>query len=108
MADIDAQVSEGQGGKRYLWETITESDTPQAQLVDGGDYTVTVEGTFGGTSIDIEYGQTSGNTASIDTTNLTFTANGSYNVRLGRGYVKPARTGGSSTDVDVTLTPIPR
>ena len=106
MATINATVSDGQGGKEYLWETITESDTAATQLVESGTYTATVEGTFGSGSIEIQYGKESGNEASIDSTNLSFSANGSYNIEIGRGHVLPVRTGGSSMDVDVTLTPI--
>jgi hypothetical protein len=110
MANIDAVVSEEQGGKGYKWEEINHDDNGSAQLVEAGKYTVTCEGTWTGSQqIDIKYGKESANVADIDTTNLRFTANGSYNIEIGRGYIKPERSSGSSgADVDVTLTPIPR
>jgi len=110
MADIDAVITEGQGGKEYKWEEINHDDNGSAQLVDGGKYTVSVEGTFTGSAqIDIKYGKESANVADIDTDNLRFTANGSYNIEMARGYIKPERSSGSSgADIDVTLTPIPR
>ncbi len=110
MATITPTQSDAQGGAEYEWEQINHDDDGEAVLVQGGRYTVTCEGTWTGSmQIDIQYGKSSGNVADIDTTNLRFTSNGSYNVELGRGYVKPSRTSGSSgADVDVYLTPIPR
>ena len=107
MASISATVTASEGGNNYFWETITESDTAVTELVAGGKYTVSVEGTFGSGTVEIKYGNASGNEASIDSSNLTFSANGSYNIEISRGYVLPVRTGGSSMDVDVTLSPIP-
>jgi len=110
MADITANINEGQGGKQYEWEQINHDDDGAAVQVDAGKYTVTCEGTWTGSAqIDIQYGQTSANVADVDTTNLRFTANGSYNIEIGRGWIKPTRTSGSAgADIDVTLTPIPR
>ena len=110
MATIDAVRSEGQGGTRYFWEQINHDDDGETVIVEAGKYTVTCEGDWSGSAqIDIKYGQSSGGIADIDTTNLRFTANGSYNIEIGRGYLKPERTSGSSgADIDVTLTPIPR
>lgn len=94
--------------KEHKWNNIIHTDTPEAQLVEAGRYTVTCEGTFTGSlQIDVQYGQSSANTADIDTTNLRFTANGSYNIEIGKGYIKPVRSSGSSgADVTVTLSPI--
>lgn len=91
----------------WKWETITENDTPEAQLLEGGKYTCTVEGTFGGTSIEFQFSKTGDDYHSLDATNLTFTAAGSYNIIVGRGYIKPVRTGGTGTDVDAFVTAIP-
>lgn len=102
MASISAEVN----GYNYTWETITEADTPVTQFVEAGKYTVTVRGTFGSGSIEIQYSDAAGSEASVDATNLTFSANGSYNIEIGSGYILPVRTGGSSMDVDVVLTPI--
>lgn len=106
MSNISATIQDGDGGKNYTWSTVTENDTPVTQLVESGKYTVSVEGAFGGGSIEIKYGNASGSEASIDAVNLSFTENGSYNIEVGRGFVLPVRTGGTSMDVDVTLSPI--
>jgi len=108
MANKSATVSELQGGKGYKWDDVTEADTMLEQQVEAGKYTVTVDGTFGGTSIEIKYGAKSGVTHSIDTDNLVFTAAGSYNIECARGFILPVRTGGTSTNVDINLSPIPR
>ena len=91
----------------YTWDEVTESDTMDSVRIEGGKYTCTVEGTFGGTSIEFQYSKTGDDFHTIDSDNLTFTAAGSYNIEAARGYVKPVRTGGSSTDVNVFLTAIP-
>lgn len=110
MATITPTVNEGQGGKEYEWEQINHDDDGGAVRVEGGKYTVTCEGTWTGSAqIDIQYGNQEANVANIDTTNLRFTENGSYNIEIGRGFIKPTRTGGTAgADVDVHLTPIPR
>lgn len=108
MATIQPTETEAQGGTSYYWDEVTESDTAAAVQIDGGKYTMTVEGSFGGGSIEGQYGQQSANVASIDSTNLTFSAYGSYNIEVGRGWFQPVRSGGSSMDVNITLTPIPR
>ena len=108
MATITPTENTGEGGKLYFWEQINHDDDGGAIIVAAGEYTVTCEGTWTGSmQIDIQYGQTESGVADIDTDNLRFTANGSYNIKVGRGYIKPARTSGSSgADVDVWLTPI--
>lgn len=106
MASIAAVKSDSEGGNGFSW-TFTHADDPVRQLVPGGRYTVSVEGTFGGASIEIFYGNASGNTASVDADLLTFTENGSYNIEIGRGYVRPVRTGGAAASIVATLTPIP-
>jgi hypothetical protein len=108
MANKSATIQRGQGGNLYQWENITEADTAVAQQIEAGKYTVSVEGTFGGGSIELKFGKTSGTVATFDVDNMTFDENGSYNLECGRGFVQPVRTGGSSMDVDITLTPIPR
>lgn len=107
MANITAITEQGDTGRNYKWESVTNVDTPIDMVVDSGTYTVTVSGTFNGAAIDIEYGQTSATTVSIDSTNLNFTENKSYNITIGRGYIKPVRTGGGAgTDVTIYLNPI--
>jgi hypothetical protein len=114
MANISATSNEGVLNRpAYNWETVTENDTPVAQRIEGGKYTCTVEkgnngaGSFGGGSIEFQYSKTGNDYHSIDITNLSFSSSGSFNIEVGRGYVKPVRTGGSSMDLDVFLTPIP-
>lgn len=92
--------------KQHKWAGITESDAPTAQKLQSGRYTISVEGAFGGATIGINYGQSSGNAAVIDATNLSFTANGSYNIQIATGYILPTISGGSSTNVTVYATPI--
>ena len=106
MADIAAVEFVTQGLKGYSWSGVTENDTPLTHNVRAGTYTISVEGDFGGASIEIQRGNESGNEASIDADNLTFTENGSYNVEMANGYVMPVVTGGSSTDVDIVLKAI--
>lgn len=108
MASISATITEAQGGKQYNWDQINHDDDGAAVLVEAGKYMVTCEGDWTGSQqIDIQIGKTAGNVADIDTTNLRFTANGSYNIEVGRCFVKPTRTSGSAgADVDVWLTPI--
>jgi len=96
-----------QVGYSYTWDEVTESDTPESVLVDGGQYVVSVEGSFGGASIEVKYGTEEGEEASVDS-NLTFTENKSYGLKIGRGFVLPVITGGTSTSVKIKLTPIPR
>ena len=96
------------GGIAHIWEGVTENDTPDAAVVAGGSYTANVEGDFGSGSIEIKYGKAAGNEVSIDATNLTFTADGSYNIEVGAGVTLPVVTGGSSMEVTISLSPIPK
>jgi len=108
MAAIAPESVEGVLNRpSWKWETITEADTPDGQLIEGGKFTCTVEGAFGTGSIEFQFSKTGSNYHSIDATNLSFSADGSYNIEVGRGYIKPVRTGGSSMDVDAFITAIP-
>lgn len=91
----------------YKWETITESDTPDAVAVSGGKYSASVIGTFGGGSIEFQWSPVNSNFHSIDSVNLSFSADGLWNMEVARGFIKPVRTGGSSMDVDAYLSAIP-
>lgn len=107
MANISATATKSEDNRtEYLWSNITEADTPLTQLMGGGRYTVTVRGTFGGGAIEIKYSDAAGSEASVDATNLNFSASGSYNIEIGRGYILPVRTGGSSMSVNVSIVPI--
>lgn len=93
-------------GEQAAWGATTENDTPAAVEVPGGRYTFTVEGTFGGATFELQYSKGGSTYHSIDATNLLFSADGSYNIEISKGYLKPVRTGGSSTSVLMYLTPI--
>lgn len=110
MADISATTTTGQGGSDYFWEQINDDDDGVALLVNAGEYSVTCEGDWTGSmQIDIQYGKTAAGVANVDTDLLRFTANGTANIKIGRGYIKPTRTNGSSgADVDVWLSPTSR
>ena len=106
MANISASIMQGQGGKQYKWSGVTENDTPLTVNVDSGLYTLTIEGSYGGMSIEMLYGKSAGNEASVDADNLTFTENKSENIAIGQGFCLPSLTGGSSASVDIYLSPI--
>ena len=107
MAEVEAQVAPGQTRDVVTWGPITENDTPMTRKVLGGKYSITVEGTWGGMSLEMKYGKEDGNEESVDDVNLTFTANKTYNVEIGTGHWLPVITGGSSASVKVTMEPIP-
>lgn len=108
MASIAATAVDYAKDKQKIWTPITEADTPVKTPVFGGRYTLSVEGAFGTGSIEWKFAHLDATTPySIDATNLTFTANGSYNVEVGAGYLIPVRTGGSSMSVTAVATPIP-
>lgn len=94
----------------YKWDNITSADDPVAVKIEGGLYACSVEGTPGGASIEFQFSRsgTTGTFHSLDATNLTFTDQGSYGLRLSRGFILPVRQGGSgTTDLDAYLTPMP-
>lgn len=110
MADITPSAEAVHSNRNGLiWNPITEADTNLGGKIQGGVYALTIEGAFGGTSIEWEFARedVDGNYHSIDSTNLTFTANKTYNVQLPKGFIRPKRTGGSSTSVKAYATPIP-
>ena len=88
MASISATVTASEGGNNYFWETITESDTAVTELVAGGKYTVSVEGTFGSGTVEIKYGNASGNEGRS-------TVHSSYQTRSNPGhkYIISDKTG---------------
>lgn len=90
----------------FGWDNVTEADTPDAQKVPSGRYSYNVEGAFGGATFELKYSKNGTTFHSIDVTNLTLAADGTYNLEIGEGFLKPVRTGGASTDVDIRLIPI--
>lgn len=110
MASIAAAKTIQTPSEKITWTPVTEADTPVGATISGGRYTFTVEGAYGGTSIELQYSKAGTTYGSIDATNLTFTSAGtatkSWNIEIGSGFVKPVRTGGASTSVSCYLTPI--
>lgn len=107
MALTVAMLDRG-NGKRAFWEAVDGTDTGAA--VDLGGYpdrTVTVTGTFNGTTITIQGSndnsvwQTLSDPAGIA---LTFTAAGVKVIAEATQYVRQTSAGGGgSTDVDVIV-----
>jgi len=88
------------------WENLTEGDTGNAVYLGGGIYNVTAVGTFG-QSAELQYSPDGTNYVSIDSTNLTFSAAGTYNFEMPRGYYKPVLSGSGTTDIDFYVAPLP-
>lgn len=110
MADIEGIISPDElGGANVVWSDVGEDDNCLAALLQSGEYQVECQGDWsGGLSVEIKQSTIDpANTLSIDATNLTFTADGTYGVKLARGWVKPAVTGGNgSAEITIKLTPI--
>lgn len=116
MAITQTNTPEFLNKPRHKWETVTESDTPAAVAVPGGRYSCVVIGgdgngdtDFGSGTIEFQFSpdNSAGSYHSLDAAALTFSAQGTENIEIPRGYILPVRTGGSSMDVDVFLIPIP-
>lgn len=117
MTLIEPTVTAGHKNRKDVtWAVVTEADTMDSIPIEGGSYSCNVQGgdtfadaDFGGGSIEFQYSKIdeANGFHSIDATNLTFTANGTYNLEIARGFIKPVRTGGASMDVDVTLNTLP-
>lgn len=114
MAEINPSPQEHGNFNRpgYEWLGIAQDDTFVAQRIEGGRYTCTVEGNFGAaTTLEFQYSH-SGDAEtyhSIDSTNLTFAAQGSFNINVGRGYIIPVMSSSDGdTDLNAYLTPVPQ
>lgn len=110
MADINPVAQDGHLNRPgYVWETITNADTPTAARIEGGKYTCTAQGAFDSATIEFQYSKDDTTYHSLDSTNMLFNADGSYNFEIGRGYIKPviAGSGGGSQDIDAFITPLP-
>lgn len=106
MTAIPAVTSIETPAARAVWGPFTESDTPAATAIKSGRYTFTAEGTWGGLSLELQFSKGGTTFHSIDATNLTYTADKSYNVELGHGFLKPIVTGGSGASLKAYLDPI--
>lgn len=115
MPNISASLDTTKGpGIAYTWTPITENDTVVAQLVEPGTYLLSVEGTFGGGSIEIKAAVLNTAHKSIPhpdgSATVTFDAatDTMIEITFGKCYVLPVRAGGSSMSLSVFLYPITR
>lgn len=110
MANLDADTVVSGHDKALHWETIINTSTPQGAKVNGGKYTAHARGNFSGSAtVEIQYSSDGSDYTSIDSTNLLFSAEGVYNLEIAAGYLNVVLSGGDgSTDIDVTVKPIPR
>ncbi len=101
MANITATKAGAPAG-RIDWVGVTNADTPLEAAYFGGAAILSVTGTFGGATIQWQYGVDTGLTADMDTDEkpdgAKFTSAGSAStVPLSEGFIKPVRTGGDGT-----------
>ncbi len=79
------------------WRTAATGDTITPALIPSGHFTISVEGTIGGSTITFTLGQSpTGPNPKLDPDILTFTNTGHYNITMGGGYLTPVLTGGSA------------
>jgi len=109
MAEITA--TKQQGGKSFVWENVTSSDTITERLLEGGDWTIEVIGTFDGATVQMQYGSSSSDMYNTDTNAAPdghkFTAPRASNAFASRGFWKPVITGGgASQDVTIRMSKI--
>lgn len=90
-----------------LWETMGDADTGTVIAFNEFlDRSVQVTGTFNGVTVTIQGSNDGVNFATLkdyEGNGLTFTAAGLRPIAEGVRYLRPITSGGSSTDVDVTL-----
>ena len=97
------------GVARYFWETLTESDTAAAAKPGGtepaiGSFQVT--GTFGSATIILQGSNDGTNYVTIkdvDGVAVSLTAAGAQEFSSSMLHYRASTSGGSSSDVDVTL-----
>lgn len=93
----------------YKWETITAGDSGQSVTCDQYPYrTITVEGTFDGTTITIQgRNDEAGTWQTLQDNlgnNLSFTAAGIKLMGMVPRFVRPLSVGGTTVDIDVVMT----
>lgn len=107
MATITAVPTDGLAGHvdRYFWETLTETNNVGSAVgvLDTPGARVQVTGTFGGATINIEGTVDGANYVTV----VSFTSAGVKPVPGGYMKLRPAVSGGSSVDVDVTILAFP-
>lgn len=108
MADLQpTQTLETTNKPSANWLNVTNALEPEEFKVSGGIYACTAEGTFGGATFEFQYSKFGSDYHSLDATNLKFSDDGTWNIEIGSGFVKPIRTGGDgTTDVSLGLSAI--
>ncbi len=96
------------GAVLYTWETLGDADNGAAiTLPYAADITVQASGTFGSATVRLQGSNDGTNwhnmTQKGGTSALGFTANGLHSVNENPAYIRPHTTGGTGTDVDVTV-----
>lgn len=109
MATITA-TTEGQQDRSIFWETLTENDTATGADWPGGEGFVSVYGTFGGATVNVQISVDGGTTYFTPDTGtppdgVAFTANGIVKFDWPSCLIKPVASGGTSQDVDVKVQP---
>lgn len=110
MADATPTPSTLHKNRNQQKWVLDQASTSIGGKIQGGEYSLTMEGVFDGASIEWEYAKVNvdGNFHSLDVTNLTYTANKTYNMKIAQGFLRPKRTGGgASTAVTAYASPIP-
>lgn len=109
MPDITPTIA-GEIDRNIFWETLTENDTALAADWPGGEGFMSVFGTFGSATCNIEISIDDGVTYFTPDTDLapnglSFTADGMVKFDLPPCKLRPAATGGTSQDLDIKLQP---
>lgn len=92
---------------QYLWETVTQADTPLAKSVVGDkgiNGCIQVVGTFGGMTVALHGSNDGTNYAvlkDLQGSDISFTATGLKDFTTACAYLKPVISGGSGADVDI-------
>lgn len=96
------------GAVLYTWEALGNADDgAPITLPYAADITVQASGTFGSATVRLQGSNDGVNwhnmTQKGGTSALGFTANGLHSVNENPAYIRPHTTGGTGTDVDVTV-----
>lgn len=111
MATIDPTYSdEHLPNTDITWETLTENDTASAAKWQGGEGFVSVYGTFGSATVNIQVSLDDGTIFFVPDTGappdgVAFTADGLVKFDLPPCQIKPVASGGTSQDVDIKILP---
>lgn len=90
-----------------LWETMGNADTGTAvERTNFMDRSVQITGTFGGATVVIQGSNDGTNFVTLADFNgdaISVTASGLYSIAPAVRYIRPVTSGGSGSDIDVTL-----